>query len=152
MTTHAAILPPEIVAPAPSTVAEAPLAPDLMRVSGRAAPVDIAVTVDLAIIDPAGERDTQTIFQSGPMLLVIDGYPSRPQNTANCASGFERWIRVIDMHDLKEQYAVQVESCVHCIRPGHPVLGLDSDVITINIEGRPPLLLHVADDLTVTTK
>ena len=126
------------------------LAPGMLRVPGKEGEVEIPVTVDGALIDPQGERDTQVITHAGPMLLVLDGYASQPQGMSRCQAGYERWLRVIDTQRGRESYAVQVESCLHDISPGHPVLTLEGNVITVAVLGRPPLVLHVADDISVT--
>ena len=126
------------------------LAPGMLRVPGVAGEIEIPVTVDRASIDPQGERDTQVITHAGPMLLVIDGYSSQPQPMSRCQAGYERWVRVIDTARARESYAVRVESCLHDISPGHPVLTLEGNVITVAILGQPPLVLHVADDISVT--
>lgn len=116
-----------------------------IAITGPAGKVQVKVSADPALIDPAGEHKVKLLGTHGRLTLVLDSYSSRPQSMSRCQAGSERWVRLVDLSARAERYAKLVESCLRDVVPGDPPASWapDGRGVTVNLLSEPSVVLGI---------
>ena len=107
--------------------------------------VTIPVAVDPAFVKAPSEHYAEVYGMNGMLVLMLDTFDSNPAAGAHCATGKERYLRLLNVASREEVWHRHVESCVRGIKVAEPVVSWidDGHGFVVHLTSEPEVKVEI---------